>query len=175
MKRARMACLGCDHTTPAGHGGVISLDAAGERVVDGLRIREDAHCGEPCTATLDLHDEDALRKLLATFAAFGRSDILVCWHLLNGRGPKEIAKVERVTRQAAHVRIMSTLRRFPMLAALYEPMQKTRRKTRGDVPPPSPPPIGTVTPRESSPWGRGAAIKSRAFFIQKNCERKGMA
>lgn len=129
MERARSLCLGCDHTEPAGHGGTVSLDAMGERLVERsrLRLRERA-TQEQLTLRLDLDDEDALRILLATLAALDRDDMVMVWHLLNSRTPNQIAKIEGLTRQAIHARIKCMARRRPDLAMLYKPMMRQSRK-----------------------------------------------
>lgn len=95
MELARSLCLGCDHTEPAGHGGKVSFEAMGEYLAERTRLKFGKGATQgPLTLSLDLHDEDALRMLLATLAALNRSDAVIVWHLLNGRTPKQIAKIE---------------------------------------------------------------------------------
>lgn len=128
MERARSLCLRCDHTEPAGHGGMVSLDAMGECLAERTRLRfRECSTKDRLTLRLNLNDEDALRILLATLAALNRGDMLIVWHLLNGRMPNQIAKIEGVSRQAVHVRIKGFTRRHPDLAVLYEPMKRPSR------------------------------------------------
>jgi len=128
MERARSLCLGCDHTEPAGHGGKVSFEAMGEYLAERTRLKFGNGATQgPLTLRLDLHDEDALRMLLATLAALNRSDAVIVWHLLNGRTQKQIAKIEGVTRQAIHVRMKGFVRRHPDLAVLCESMMRPSR------------------------------------------------
>jgi hypothetical protein len=88
MEKARAACLSCDHIDPAGHGGTISYDAAGERIVQ----RESAYIdrsprGQVTTLPPDVEERTA--ELFRRWCGLDTIDALLALHVCNGGTPNE--------------------------------------------------------------------------------------
>ena len=83
MERARAACLACDHIDPAGHGGVISYDAAGERVVHREALMMDRSPRGQVT-TLPPEVEERTAELYRRWCGLDTIDALLMLHVCNG-------------------------------------------------------------------------------------------
>lgn len=83
MEKARAACLACDHTEPAGHGGTISYDAAGERIVQRRQIAFDrSPRGQVTTLPPDVEERTA--ELYRRWCGLDTIDALLMLHVCNG-------------------------------------------------------------------------------------------
>ncbi len=83
MEQARAACLACDHTTPAGHGGTISADAAGENIVHRERVFIDRSPRGQVT-NLPQEQEERLAELFRRWVGLDTIDALLALHCANG-------------------------------------------------------------------------------------------
>ena len=83
MERARAACLACDHTVPAGHGGTASYDAMGERLVQRERIAFDRSPRGQVT-TLPAEVEERTAELYRRWCGLDTIDALLMLHVSNG-------------------------------------------------------------------------------------------
>ena len=95
MEKARAACLACNHIAPAGHGGTISYEAAGELLVERQRLDAEDSLRKHA-AQLDGEDlrtratqlpeaaEEKLRLLLHTVTGLDTVDALLALHVANG-------------------------------------------------------------------------------------------
>ena len=82
MDKARKACLLCDNT-PAGHGGVASFDAMGERVLHREKICFDrSPRGQVTTLPADVEERTA--ELYRRWCGLGTIDALLLLHVSNG-------------------------------------------------------------------------------------------
>lgn len=83
MEKARAACLACDHTEPAGHGGTVSFDAAGERTVRRQAIRIDrSPRGQVTPLPADV--EELTAELYRRWCGLDTIDALLMLHVCNG-------------------------------------------------------------------------------------------
>jgi len=83
LEKARAACLSCDHTTPAGHGGVASLDAMGERILHREKIAFDrSPRGQVTTLPADVEERTA--ELYRRWCGLDTIDALLMLHVSNG-------------------------------------------------------------------------------------------
>ena len=83
LEKARSACLSCDHTTPAGHGGVASLDAMGERILHREKICFDrSPRGQVTTLPADVEERTA--ELYRRWCGLDTIDALLMLHVSNG-------------------------------------------------------------------------------------------
>ncbi len=83
LEKARAACLSCDHTTPAGHGGVASFDAMGERILQREKICLDrSPRGQVTTLPADVEERTA--ELYRRWCGLDTIDALLMLHVSNG-------------------------------------------------------------------------------------------
>lgn len=82
MEKARAACLSCDHIDPAGHGGTISYEAAGDGVVQ----REMCAANEPRgqVTALPPEVEERTAELYRRWCGLDTIDALLLLHVTNG-------------------------------------------------------------------------------------------
>ena len=83
MEKARAACLSCDHLLPAGHGGVKSFDAMGERLVQREKIAFDRTPRGQVT-TLPAEVEERTAELYRRWCGMDTIDALLMLHVSNG-------------------------------------------------------------------------------------------
>ena len=83
MEKARAACLACDHLLPAGHGGVKSFDAMGERLVQREKIAFDRTPRGQVT-TLPAEVEERTAELYRSWCGLDTVDALLVLHVSNG-------------------------------------------------------------------------------------------
>lgn len=83
MEKARAVCLSCDHTVPAGHGGVASYDAMGERLVQREKIAFDRTPRGQVT-TLPAEVEERTAELYRRWCGMDTIDALLMLHVSNG-------------------------------------------------------------------------------------------
>ena len=83
MEKARAACLACDHTVPAGHGGVKSFDSMGERLVEREKIVFDRTPRGQVT-TLPAEVEERTAELYRRWCGMDTIDALLMLHVSNG-------------------------------------------------------------------------------------------
>ena len=83
MEKARAACLACDHIEPAGHGGTVSYDAAGERIVQREKIAFDRTPRGQVT-TLPAEVEERTAELYRRWCGMDTIDALLLLHVCNG-------------------------------------------------------------------------------------------
>ena len=83
MEKARAACLACDHTTPAGHGGVKSYDAMGDGLVQREKIAFDRSPRGQVT-TLPAEVEERTAELYRRWCMLDTIDALLMLHVSNG-------------------------------------------------------------------------------------------
>ena len=83
MEKARAACLACDHIEPAGHGGTVSYDAAGERIVQRKKIAFDRTPRGQVT-TLPPEVEERTAELYRRWCMLDTIDALLVLHVCNG-------------------------------------------------------------------------------------------
>lgn len=83
MEKARAACLACDHTEPAGHGGMVSFDAAGERTVQRQSVLIDrTPRGQVTPLPADVEERTA--ELYRRWCGLDTIDALLMLHVCNG-------------------------------------------------------------------------------------------
>lgn len=83
MEKARAACLACDHIVPAGHGGVKSYDAMGERIVQREKVAFDRSPRGQVTA-LPAEVEERTAELYRRWCMLDTIDALLMLHVSNG-------------------------------------------------------------------------------------------
>ena len=83
MEKARAACLSCDHLQPAGHGGVKSYDAMGERLVQREKIAFD-RSPRPQVTPLPADVEERTAELYRRWCMLDTIDALLLLHVSNG-------------------------------------------------------------------------------------------
>ena len=83
MDQARNACLACDHIAPSGHGGMVSADAAGERVVHNEALDLDRG-PRPQVTALPADQEERLAELMRRWVGLSTIDALLLLHVANG-------------------------------------------------------------------------------------------
>ena len=83
IEKARAACLACDHTEPSGHGGTVSYDAAGERIVQREKISFDSSPRGQVT-TLPSKVEERVAELFRRWCMLDTIDALLMHHVCNG-------------------------------------------------------------------------------------------
>lgn len=83
MEKARAACLSCDHLLPAGHGGVKSYDAMGERLVQREKIAFD-RSPRPQVTPLPADVEERTAELYRRWCGLDTIDALLLLHVSNG-------------------------------------------------------------------------------------------
>ena len=83
MEKARAACLSCDHLQPAGHGGVKSYDAMGERLVQREKIAFD-RSPRPQVTPLPADVEERTAELYRRWCGLDTIDALLLLHVSNG-------------------------------------------------------------------------------------------
>ena len=83
LEKARAACLSCDHIDPAGHGGVVSYDAAGGRIVQRVKISFDRSPRGRVT-TLPSKVEERVAELFRRWCMLDTIDALLMHHVCNG-------------------------------------------------------------------------------------------
>lgn len=83
MEQARAACLACDHIEPAGHGGMVSLDAMGDRLLEREKM---AFAPEPRgqVTTLPPEVEERTAELYRRWCMLDTIDALLMLHVCNG-------------------------------------------------------------------------------------------
>ena len=125
MEKARAACLACDHTVPAGHGGVKSFDSMGERLVEREKIVFDRTPRGQVT-TLPAEVEERTAELYRRWCGMDTIDALLMLHVSNGgttatfgaylaRVSRDIAKLDvgrDAFRATAWARFQRLIRRF---------------------------------------------------------------
>lgn len=83
LEKARAACLACDHTEPAGHGGMVSYDAAGERLVQRQALEFNrAPRGQVTTMPREVEERTA--ELYRLWCQLDTVDALLALHVCNG-------------------------------------------------------------------------------------------
>lgn len=83
VKQARSACIDCDHLIPAGKGGTISADKAGERVIH----KESAYIDRTPrgqVTTLPPEVEEKVADLFRRWCSLDAFDALLLLHITNG-------------------------------------------------------------------------------------------
>lgn len=97
LDRARKACLSCNHIDPAGHGGTVSYDAAGERTIEREALRLDNHPRGQVT-TLPADVEEKVADFFRFWCGLDTIDALLVLHVCNGGTPNAfgdyLARVE---------------------------------------------------------------------------------
>ena len=83
LEKARAACLSCDHTEPAGHGGTVSFDAMGERLAERLAVQVQRTPRGQVT-TLPRHVEEKTAELYRMWCQLDTVDALLALHVCNG-------------------------------------------------------------------------------------------
>lgn len=83
MEKARAACLACNHTEPAGHGGRVSYDAAGENNVRKSAVYIDRSPRGQVTA-LPADVEEKTAELYRRWCGLDTIDALLMLHVSNG-------------------------------------------------------------------------------------------
>lgn len=83
LEKARAACLACDHIDPAGHGGTVSYDAAGERIVQREKTAFDRTPRGQVT-TLPPEVEERTAELYRMWCQLDTVDALLALHVCNG-------------------------------------------------------------------------------------------
>ena len=83
MEKARAACLACDHIEPAGHGGTVSYDAAGERIVQREKIAF-GRTPRGQVTTLPPEVEERTAELYRMWCQLDTVDALLSLHVCNG-------------------------------------------------------------------------------------------
>lgn len=84
LEKARAACLSCPRGgRPAGHGGTVSADAAGERIVHRDAIKMDKTPRAQVT-TLPPAVEEQLGELFRRWCGLDTIDALLALHICNG-------------------------------------------------------------------------------------------
>ncbi len=83
MEKARAACLSCGHIAPAGHGGVVSYDAMGERAVERERL-DAAKMPRGQVTALPADVEERTAELYRRWCGLGTVDALLLLHVSNG-------------------------------------------------------------------------------------------
>lgn len=83
LERARNACLSCDHVEPAGRGGMVSMDAMGERLLERERL---PFAREPRgqVTTLPPEVEERTAELYRRWCGLDTVDALLMLHVCNG-------------------------------------------------------------------------------------------
>ena len=83
MERARKACLSCDHLEPSSHGGRVSYEAAGERVVyrESMKLSRSPR-GQ--VTTLPAVVEERTAELYRRWCGLDTIDALLLLHISNG-------------------------------------------------------------------------------------------
>ncbi len=125
IEKARNACLSCDHIDPAGHGGNVSYDAAGERIVHrDKKLFLNEPRGQVTTLPPDVEDRTA--ELYRRWCQLDTMDALLMLHVSNGgttatfgaylaRVSRDIAKLDvgrDAFRATAWARFQRLVRRF---------------------------------------------------------------
>ena len=106
MEKARAACLACDHTTPAGHGGTVSYDAAGERIVQREKVAFDRTPRGQVT-TLPAEVEERTAELYRRWCGLDTIDALLMLHVCNGGTTATFgAHLDRVRRTIERMDVM---------------------------------------------------------------------
>ena len=133
IERLSAICANCRfNDSPAG-GGAISLDAIIEGAesvflkvdpsFDMTTSFDPREIDEPRqvhgVTPLSLETEDALRKLLSELAQLPPHVVLLLHGLLSGKTVAEIGQMTGDTKQTAHARLKSAIRRFPWLGYFY--------------------------------------------------------
>lgn len=86
MEKARAACLACDHIEPAGRGGMVSFNAAGENTVQRLKLAFDrSPRGQVTELPADI--EEKLADLFRRWCGLDTIDALLALHVCNGGTP----------------------------------------------------------------------------------------
>ncbi len=160
LEKARAACLSCDHTTPAGHGGVVSYEAAGERIVEREKVAFDSSPRGQVTP-LPAEIEERTAEVYRRWCMLDTIDALLLLHVCNGgttatfgaylqRVAKAIGRLDvgrESFRATAWAKFQSLIRRFkPFLrsrlqawndghggAVRRERTQAERRAMQGDL------------------------------------------
>ena len=83
LEKARAACLACDHTEPAGHGGMVSYDAAGERLVQRQAL-EFNRAPRGQVTTMPREVEERTEELYRLWCQLDTVDALLALHVCNG-------------------------------------------------------------------------------------------
>lgn len=83
MEKARAACLSCGHIEPSGHGGVVSYDAAGERVIEREKAAFDRSPRGQVTA-LPAEVEERTAEVYRRWCELDTIDALLLLHVCNG-------------------------------------------------------------------------------------------
>lgn len=83
MERARAACLSCNHVEPAGHGGVVSYDAMGERLVEREKVAFD-QSPRGCVTDLPPEVEERTAEVYRRWCTLNTIDALLLLHVSNG-------------------------------------------------------------------------------------------
>lgn len=86
MEKARAACLACNHIEPAGHGGRVSYDAAGENNVRKSAVYIDRSPRGQVTA-LPADVEEKTAELYRRWCGLDTIDALLALHVCNGGTP----------------------------------------------------------------------------------------
>lgn len=83
MEKARKACLSCNHIEPSGHGGMVSYEAAGERIVKRESAPIDRSPRGQVT-TLPAEVEERTAELYRRWCGLDTIDALLLLHVSNG-------------------------------------------------------------------------------------------
>lgn len=132
MEQARAACLACDHVEPASRGGMVSADAAGERVVRREALDLDRGPRQQVTA-LPADQEELLAELFRRLVSMDTLDALLMLHVANGGTPKSFGPyLERVRAQIQAARPLrdnyraTAWAKFRALVRRFKPFIKGR-------------------------------------------------
>ena len=132
LEKARAACLACNHIEPAGHGGTISYDAAGEPVVQ----REAVYISRTPrgqVTTLPPEVEERTAELYRRWCQMDTIDALLALHVCNGGTPNEFgaylarvrAAIDTLRPERANFRAMAWAR-FKGLLRCFSGFDKIR-------------------------------------------------
>jgi hypothetical protein len=83
LEKARKACLSCDHIEPSGHGGMVSYEAAGERIVNRQAAYIDRSPRGQVT-NLPSVVEERTAELYRRWCGLDTIDALLMLHVSNG-------------------------------------------------------------------------------------------
>lgn len=132
METARAACLSCGHVEPAGRGGTVSYDAAGERIVQREKIAFDRSPRGQVT-TLPAEVEERTAELYRRWCGLDTIDALLMLHVSNGGTTASFgAYLERVRRSIERMDVArdsfraTAWAKFKRMMAQFAPFLKSK-------------------------------------------------
>ncbi len=139
MERARTACLACDRgADPTDHAGMVSYEAAGERIVHRERMRMFAPEPRGQVTTLPPEVEERTKDLYRAWCQMPPVDALLALHVCNGGTPATFGEflrrvaddIERA-RPAREAFRATAWAKFKSLVARFAMFDKVRTWTDG--------------------------------------------